>query len=77
MASADPWLDALTTEDMLRELPPPGPQRTVGDALLRAIYHQWFHTGEILAIRQMLGHRRLPEFVGGIEAMAPYRPDRR
>jgi uncharacterized damage-inducible protein DinB len=77
IAAADPWLDALTTEDVLAALPPPGPRRTVGDALQRAIYHQWFHAGEILAIRQLLGHRRLPEFVGSIEAMAPYRSDAR
>jgi uncharacterized damage-inducible protein DinB len=75
MAAADPWLDALTTDDLMAELPPPGPKRTVGDALHRAIYHQWFHAGEILAIRQLLGHRRLPEFVGGLEGVAPYRPD--
>jgi hypothetical protein len=77
MATADPWLDALTTEDLLRELPPPGPRRTVGDALHRAIYHQWFHAGEVLAIRQLLGHPRRPEFVGDLEATAPYRPDPR
>ncbi len=31
--------------------------------------------GEILAIRQLVGHRRLPEYVGDIEAKAPYRPE--
>ena len=36
-------------------------------------YHYWFHTGEILAIRQVLGHARLPEFVGNIDVEAPYR----
>jgi uncharacterized damage-inducible protein DinB len=77
MAAADPWLDRLTTEDLLTALAPPGPRRTIGDALLRAIYHQWFHAGEILAIRQLLGHERLPEFVGGLESVAPYRPDGR
>lgn len=28
------------------------------------------------AIRQQLGHTRLPQFVGSIDAKAPYRPDR-
>jgi hypothetical protein len=37
-------------------------------------YQHWFHTGEILAIRQILGHRRLSEFVGNIDDDAPYRP---
>jgi hypothetical protein len=76
MRAADPWLDALTTDDVLADLPAPGPRRTVGDALLRAIYHQWFHTGEILAIRQILGNRPLPEFVGPLEARAPFRSER-
>lgn len=73
---ADPWLDGLTTADMTRELPrPPGYRRTVGDALHRMIYHYWFHIGEILAIRQVLGHERLPEYVGDLEAHAGYRPE--
>jgi hypothetical protein len=69
----DPWLDALTTDSLLARLPPPGASRTVGDAIHRVTYHYWFHIGEILAIRQMLGHKHLPEFVGPIEARAPYR----
>ena len=35
-----------------------------GTMLLRNIYHYWFHTGEAHAIRQMLGHKNLPQFVG-------------
>jgi hypothetical protein len=77
MTAADPWLDALTSADLLRDLPPPGPRRTIGDALHRVTYHQWFHVGEVLAIRQLLGHPRRPEFVGGLEATAPYRPEPR
>jgi hypothetical protein len=45
----------------------------VGDSIHRVTYHYWFHIGEILAIRQVLGHRRLPEYVGDIEKKAPYR----
>ena len=55
-------------------MPGAGPQRTIGSAMQRVIYHYWFHTGEILGIRQALGHRGLPEFVGNIDAEAPYRP---
>ena len=40
------------------------------------IYHYWFHTGENAAIRQALGHTKLPQFVGSIDTKAPYRPDR-
>ena len=46
-----------------------------GNLLQRTIYHYWFHTGENMAIRQMLGHKRLPQFVGGIDDQAPYRPE--
>jgi len=35
----------------------------------------WYHLGEALAVRQMLGHRDLPDFVGDIDTQAPYRPE--
>jgi hypothetical protein len=73
-AGADLWLDRLVAEDLDRALAGAGPRRTIGSALLRVTYHYWFHTGEILAIRQVLGHHRPPEFVGDIDAEAPYRP---
>ena len=73
-AAADPWLDGLRAPDLDAALPGPGPRRTIGSALLRVTYHYWFHTGEILAIRQVLGGRDLPEFVGNIDDEAPYRP---
>ena len=72
--AVDPWLDGLTTESLLEELPG-SPPRSVGDSLRRVTYHYWFHIGEIQAIRQMLGHRRLPQFVGNIEGRAPYRAE--
>jgi uncharacterized damage-inducible protein DinB len=72
-AAADPWLDALTDDDLDGALAGGGPKRTIGSALQRVTYHYWFHTGEILAIRQVLGHVRLPEFVGNIDDEAPYR----
>jgi hypothetical protein len=40
--------------------------------LMRNIYHYWFHTGEIHAIRQMLGHSGLPDFVGDMSKAAYY-----
>ena len=74
---ADPWLDTLTS-DKLREpvirKGKPG-LYIFGSLLQRVIYHYWYHTGENLAIRQMLGHTELPEFVGDIDAEAPYRPE--
>lgn len=74
-AVADPWLDALTTDDLVADLPKPGARRSTGDAIRRTTYHYWFHIGEILAIRQVLGHTGLPEYVGPIETRAPYRPE--
>jgi hypothetical protein len=73
--AVDPWLDALSQDDLERDLPGPGARRSVGDSLHRVTYHYWFHIGEILAIRQVLGHPRRPEFVGNIERRAPYRPE--
>jgi hypothetical protein len=74
-ADVDAWLDGLTTADLLQQLPPPGNKRTVGDAIRRMTYHYWFHIGEILALRQLMGHPRRPEYVGDIEGKAPYRAE--
>jgi hypothetical protein len=73
--AADPWLDGLTTAALLEPLPPPGAKRTAGDAIRRTTYHYWFHIGEIQAIRQVLGHGKLPDFVGDLETRAPYVPE--
>jgi len=72
--AVDPWLDAIDADALGSLLPPPGGRRSVGDSIHRVTYHYWFHIGEILAIRQVLGHPRLPEFVGNtLETRAPYR----
>jgi hypothetical protein len=73
-SASNAWLDGLRAADLATDLPGIGPQRTIGSALLRVTYHAWFHLGEILAIRQQLGHRDLPEFAGNIDDEAPYRP---
>lgn len=76
--AADPWLDTLTSatlqQPFTRKDGQPG-QRTFGSMLQRTIYHYWYHTGENLAVRQMLGHGRLPQFVGNIDDRAPYQPE--
>jgi uncharacterized damage-inducible protein DinB len=75
---ADPWLDSVTTETLLAHPIRQGKpiSRSLGNLLQRVIYHYWYHTGENLAIRQQLGHRRLPQFVGNIDEEAPFRPER-
>jgi len=76
--AADTWLDTLTTvklqEHVLKQDGTPS-ERIFGALLQRVIYHYWYHTGENLAIRQMLGHTNLPEFVGNIDDRAPYIPE--
>ena len=37
---------------------------SIGQLLLRNIFHYWYHIGEAGAIRQQLGHQDLPQFVG-------------
>jgi hypothetical protein len=74
---ADPLLDGLTTAGLLGDLPLNGQAsgQSVGSAMRRMTYHYWYHTGEIQAIRQMLGQTNLPEYVGDLEEMAPYRAE--
>jgi len=75
--AADSWLDTLTTEGLLVDLLRDGESvgQTVGSAMYRVMYHYWVHIGEIQAIRQMLDHQDLYEYVGDIEGEAPYRPE--
>ena len=76
-AAADAYLDTLTP-DAPRDASPARRRarwpESVGTLLLRNLYHYWFHTGEAAAVRQMLGHPNLPDFVGDMSE-APYRPE--
>jgi hypothetical protein len=76
-AANGPYLDQLTTTGLQAELLHQGQPvgQTVGSALRRLTYHYWYHIGEIQAIRQLLGHTGLPEYVGDIEGEAPYRAE--
>ncbi|OGO57863.1 MAG: hypothetical protein A2Z32_07165 [Chloroflexi bacterium RBG_16_69_14] len=72
---ADAFLDTLTTEDLehalahdMRSHP-----SLAGTQLQRITYHYWSHIGEASAIRQIMGHTGLAEFVGDIDSVAPYR----
>ncbi len=75
--AADPFLDTLTSEVLQKDLLLDGKAvgQSIGSALRRVTYHYWYHLGEIQAIRQMLGQSNLPEYVGDIEAEAPYRTE--
>lgn len=74
---ADAYLERLTSADLPHAVIVDGKpwKATQGSWLLRVTYHYWYHTGEIMAIRQLLGHRDLPEFVGDLDGLAPYRPE--
>ena len=72
VAAADPWLDALTTARLAE---PMGRSQTIGTGLLRLTYHYFVHAGEISAIRQLEEEGSVPEFVGAIQAEAPWRPE--
>jgi hypothetical protein len=76
-SAADAWLESLSSADLQRHVVRDGKEidRVYGNLLQRTIYHYWYHTGETMAIRQQLGHTRLPQFVGNIDEKAPYRPD--
>jgi hypothetical protein len=71
--AVDPWLDALTTEKL--QAPLAESFSSIGTFLRRTTYHYWYHLGEALAVRQMLGHADLPDFVGDIDTLAPYTPE--
>ena len=75
-AAADEYLDTLTVDRLQTFLLKDGQpiDESVGTMLMRVIYHYWFHTGEAAAVRQVLGHENLPDFVGDMDAAA-YRPE--
>jgi hypothetical protein len=64
---------AMLPTELLKKGKPIG--QTFGSAMYRMIYHYWYHIGEIQAIRQLLGHEKLPVYVGSIEKQAPYTPE--
>jgi hypothetical protein len=64
--AADEFLETLTPEQLETHLEWKGEpvRESVGTLIHRNTYHYWYHLGEAHAIRQMLGHTDLPQFVG-------------
>jgi len=64
--AADRYLESINPEMVESYLEWRGRRRreSVGTMLLRNTYHYWFHLGEAHAVRQLLGHTNLPQFVG-------------
>ncbi len=75
--AADKWLDGLTTKDLQQMVTVNGKvtTRMYGNLLQRVIYHYWYHVGENMAVRKLLGHKGLGYFVGNIDGKAPYTPE--
>ncbi len=76
--ATDPYLDTLTTPLLLTFVTRSNGQlmdENLGSMIRRATYHYWYHTGESQAIRQLIGHAALPEFVGDYAPDAHYRPE--
>jgi hypothetical protein len=71
-AEADKFLETLTPALLQTFLLYAGKpvDESIGTLLLRNSYHYWFHNGEASAVRQMLGHTHLPEFVGDMNTAA-------
>jgi uncharacterized damage-inducible protein DinB len=71
-AEADKYLAMLTPEIMQNHLLRDGRpvDESIGTLLMRNIFHYWYHTGEASAVRQMLGHVKVPEFVGDMSTAA-------
>jgi len=61
----EPYLENLQEKDLLVCMLVGGRELTfnIGTMLSRVIYHYWYHTGEMQAVRQLLGHADLPDFV--------------
>ncbi len=74
--AADEWLERVTTRKLLQRVERPGRRwhPRYGDLLQRVIYHYWYHIGEDMAVRKILGHKGLGYFVGNIDGKAPYTP---
>ncbi|MCX6044341.1 MAG: DinB family protein, partial [Chloroflexi bacterium] len=60
--ASDPYLDTLTSQKLQEPIYVNGQlvDYTAGSLLQRVLDHDWYHIGENMAIRQMLGHTNLP-----------------
>lgn len=74
--TADIYLDQLSPDMLVTHIDFDDRQsrESIGTMLYRNIYHYWFHTGEAHAVRQMLGHKNLSDFVGDMSE-ANYSPE--
>jgi len=72
---ADEYLFRIKESDLLENMAVKGKELpfNVGTMISRVIYHYWYHNGEMQALRQLMGHSDLPEFVSDdIETVGSY-----
>lgn len=70
--ASDVFLNTLQAEMLATHLElrgKPAPE-SIGTLLMRNTFHYWFHTGQVVIVRKMLGHANLPEFVGDLSSVA-------
>ncbi len=74
-SASNAYLETLTTATLEGYWEYQGkPMReNIGTMMYRMIHHYWFHLGEGMAVRQLLGHTDLPQFVGNMSS-AGYEP---
>jgi len=70
--AADPYLESLVPDVLTNhfELKGKKVEENIGTLMMRNTFHYWFHTGQALAVRKLLGHTNLPAFVGNMSAVA-------
>ena len=70
--AADVYLDVLSSEILQSHFEQQGKlmPESIGTMLHRNIYHYWYHIGETCAVRQLLHHANIPEYVGDLSAGA-------
>jgi len=72
---ADDYLFQMKESDLLGKMVVKGKELpfNMGTMISRVIYHYWYHNGEMQALRQLMGHSDLPEFVSDdIETVGSY-----
>lgn len=69
-AKADEWLSSVDDKKLAAHMMPRWFEN-YGTALMRNTFHYWFHSGEINAIRQLLGHPEII-FVGALRGQLEY-----
>jgi uncharacterized damage-inducible protein DinB len=76
-SAADEWLDGVTTRTLQQYVVRDGKKTGAmyGNLLQRVIYHYWYHAGENMAVRKIMGRAGVGYFVGDIDGKAPWRPE--